>query len=339
MDYTYTDIAKMIDHSLLNPTLTDGGPGERLPPGAATTTSPASASCPTTCSAARSSARAAPCRPARPSAFPTAATRRRSRSPRRSRRWPTAARNWTWSSTSARSLSGDWDYVRDDIAAVIERRPRRRPEGQSHLRELLPQRRAEDHALRNLRRTARGLGQDLHRLRHRRRDHRRLEADARSIRRPRPGQGRRRRPRPRHAARSPRARRHPRRRHPNRGNARRMPQKNVGAHGTRPTRLGPQATRLRPLPSCRAGSPDVPDPAAPYLVCSRCALSPAGAPTTILQERCARHALRAQTEAEVDAGPGSSCKHTHYVQSGPWHSGLPSHVMTPTAPSHLFLLG
>ena len=34
MDWTYQDVAKMIDHSLLNPSLTDDGTGGRLPTGA-----------------------------------------------------------------------------------------------------------------------------------------------------------------------------------------------------------------------------------------------------------------------------------------------------------------
>ena len=39
-------------------------------------------------------------------------------------------------------LSGDWDYVRDDIRAVARRRPTPRgQQGEGHLRELLPQRR------------------------------------------------------------------------------------------------------------------------------------------------------------------------------------------------------
>ena len=46
--YTYRDIAKMIDHSLLQPDADRGGAGGGLPAGAATTTWPASASCPTT---------------------------------------------------------------------------------------------------------------------------------------------------------------------------------------------------------------------------------------------------------------------------------------------------
>ncbi len=37
-------------------------------------------------------------------------------------------------------LSGDWDYVRGDLAAVIELTHAARPEGQGDLRELLPRR-------------------------------------------------------------------------------------------------------------------------------------------------------------------------------------------------------
>ena len=48
-------------------------------------------------------------------------------------------------------LSGDWDYVRDDIADC-RRGTRFRREGQSYLRKLLSESRAEDPAVRDLRR-------------------------------------------------------------------------------------------------------------------------------------------------------------------------------------------
>ena len=120
-------------------------------------------------------------------------------------------------------LSGDWDYVRQDIAAVVEVTHARRAEGQGHLRELLPERRAEDPPLRDLRRTERRLGEDLDRLRSGRGDHRRPDPDAQALARTCAGEGRRRRSRSRPAARSPRPRRQPRGRHAHRRDARRMP--------------------------------------------------------------------------------------------------------------------
>ena len=49
-------------------------------------------------------------------------------------------------------LSGDWDYVRQDIAAVVDLAHDAGAEGESHLRELLSQGRAQDPPLPDLRR-------------------------------------------------------------------------------------------------------------------------------------------------------------------------------------------
>ena len=67
-------------------------------------------------------------------------------------------------------LSGDWDYVRADIAAVIEVTHAAGQKVKVIFENCYLTRRTEDPALRDLRRTERRLGEDLHRLRHRRRD-------------------------------------------------------------------------------------------------------------------------------------------------------------------------
>ena len=162
----------------------------------------------------RDAARAARSRPARRSAFRTAGTRRPSRWPRPSRPWPTAARNWTWSSTSARCSAATGTTCATTSRAVIEVDARAGPEGEGDLRELLPEGRAEDPPLRDLRRAAAPTGsrpppatapagrriEDLKLMR-------------KHVAAARAGQGGRRRPRSRRAAGSPRPRRHPRRRH------------------------------------------------------------------------------------------------------------------------------
>ena len=76
-------------------------------------------------------------------------------------------------------LGGDWDAVTTDIAAVTDGRPSARGDRQGDLRELLPERRPEDPALQDLRRGEGRLREDLDRLRHRRRDRRRPDPDAR----------------------------------------------------------------------------------------------------------------------------------------------------------------
>ncbi len=134
-------------------------------------------------------------------------------------------------------LSGDWDYVRADIAAVVDVTHAAGPEGQGHLRELLPEGRAEDPALRDLRRAERRLGEDLHRLRHRRGDHRGPEADAAARAGTRAGQGRRRRPRPGQAAGSARPGRHPRAAPPARPRC--STNANAGSRCSEPKHCGP----------------------------------------------------------------------------------------------------
>jgi hypothetical protein len=95
MDFTYSSIAKMIDHSLLQPTLTD----EELEAGCRLAREYDVAS---VCikpyylrSAARGCSKRAPSRPAPPSVSPTAGTGPRSKWKKPNWPWTTAARNWT----------------------------------------------------------------------------------------------------------------------------------------------------------------------------------------------------------------------------------------------------
>ena len=91
-------------------------------------------------------------------------------------------RSWTWSSTSARCSSGDWDYVRADIGAVVEATHAAGQKVKVIFENCYLNDDAEDPALRDLRRAGRRLGEDLHRLRHGRRDHGGPEADAQARR-------------------------------------------------------------------------------------------------------------------------------------------------------------
>jgi hypothetical protein len=108
------------------------------------------------------------------------------------------------------------------LAAVIEAAHEAGTEGQSHLRELLSERRAEDPALRNLRGAERGLGKDIHRLWHGRRHHGGSGADAAALAGLRASEGGRRRARPGRAAAGARAGRVARGGHAHGGDAGRM---------------------------------------------------------------------------------------------------------------------
>ena len=196
MDYTYADIAKMIDHSLLNPTLTDERAGGRLPagPGVRRGQRVHHALLPEA-RGARSSP-AARCSRARRSAFPTAATPRRQAGRGASRRWPMAARSWTWSSTSARCSAATGTTSATDIQAVIELTHARAEK----LKVIFENCYLEDDQKIRLceicGELGRRLGEDLDRLRHRRRDRRGPGPDAEALAGARPGEGRRRRARP-----------------------------------------------------------------------------------------------------------------------------------------------
>lgn len=102
MDFTYEDIARMIDHSLLNPTLTDAQLEEGLAIALAYDTA-------SVCILPHYLARAAErltgsdVKPSTTSAFRTVATPRRSRWPKPNGPWPMAAWSWTWSATFRRS--------------------------------------------------------------------------------------------------------------------------------------------------------------------------------------------------------------------------------------------
>ena len=101
MSYEYAEIAKMIDHSLLNPDAIRRRSGSRVANWPSRTTSPASAFCRTILSrCAELLARSDGEGRVRRSDFLTVDTRRSSRRSKPSKRLPTAARNWTWSSTS-----------------------------------------------------------------------------------------------------------------------------------------------------------------------------------------------------------------------------------------------
>ena len=89
-------------------------------------------------------------------------------------------------------LSGDWRYVRDDLGGGDRGYPRRWAKSESDFRKLLPERCAEDPAVRDLERVGCRLGEDLHRIRQRRRHHRRPGADAEACRAASAGEVRRR---------------------------------------------------------------------------------------------------------------------------------------------------
>ena len=196
MDYTYQDVAKMIDHSLLNPTLTS----EELEAGCRLALAYDVASVcimpyylQTLCGAA---ARAVGQAPARRSAFRMAATQRPSKQAEAEQALADGCQELDMVVNISQVLSGHWDYVRSDIKAVIDVAHERRPEGEGDLRELLSERSAEDPPLRNLRRdcsadwvkTSTGYGTGGATLED-------LRADAAAFARLRAGQGGRRRPR------------------------------------------------------------------------------------------------------------------------------------------------
>ncbi len=177
MDYTYSDIAKMIDHSLLNPVLTD----RELEQGCwlaieydvasvcilpyylrrcveilegSTVKAEHDDRLPAWRARDRDQGRGGPAGPRRRRAGTGHGRQHQQGSQRRLGVCP----------------SGTGRGDRADARA--------RAEGQGDLRELLPQYRPEDPALRDLRATWGRLGEDLHRLRHRRRHDRGSQANA-----------------------------------------------------------------------------------------------------------------------------------------------------------------
>ena len=90
MDYTYHDIAKMIDHALFSPSLTDPKALNTVATLPANMTAPASASCPFTSNGARDLYGTRP-GAHRKIGLPRASTRRPSRWRKRSKPWTTAA--------------------------------------------------------------------------------------------------------------------------------------------------------------------------------------------------------------------------------------------------------
>ena len=120
-------------------------------------------------------------------------------------------------------LSGDWSYVRDEIGAIVELTHGRGGKVKVIFENCFLQ---DEHKIRlcEICGEVRGrLGQDLDRLRQRRGHARRPAADAQAFAAARPGQGGRRGPRPRHGPGGSRNRRHPLRLHPDRGDPRGMP--------------------------------------------------------------------------------------------------------------------
>ena len=93
-----------------------------------------------------------------------------------------------------RMLGGDYDYVEREIKALAELCHRSGSHPESHHRNLLPQRRAEGEGLPAERKRGRGLCKDQHGLWHRGREDCRRGADAPHGIRPRAGQGQRRHP-------------------------------------------------------------------------------------------------------------------------------------------------
>ena len=91
-------------------------------------------------------------------------------------------------------LSGDWDYVRRDIGAVVDVHARGGDKVKVIFENCYLQGRAQDPPLRDLRRGRRRLGEDVHRLRHRRGHARRPAPDAQARAAARAGEGGRRRP-------------------------------------------------------------------------------------------------------------------------------------------------
>ena len=167
MSFSYQDIAKMIDHSLLNPTLTDA----ELEAG---------------CRLARDYDVASVC------IMPYYLTRcaellagshgrsqhddrlsaRRAHDGDQGARGRAGARGRRRGARHGRQhrpgAGGDWAYVADDIRAVVDVAHAAGRKVKVIFENCLLARRAQDPALRNLRRGRRRLGQDLDRLRHRR---------------------------------------------------------------------------------------------------------------------------------------------------------------------------
>ena len=146
-----------------------------------------------------------------------------SRSPKPSRPSPTAGRSWTWSSTSARCSAARGTTCGRTLRRSLQVAHDAGAKVKVIFENCYLQGRAQDPPLPDLRRAEGRLGQDQHRLRHRRGDARRPRPDAEARPAARAGQSGRRRPRPGHAHQGPRAGRQPLRRQPHQGNARRMP--------------------------------------------------------------------------------------------------------------------
>ena len=163
MTFSYQDVAKMIDHSLLNPTLTvaDLEAGCRI----ARDYDVASA-----CIMPHYLARCAELlagstvKASTTIGFPHGGHTTAIKVLEAERALKDGGEELDMVINISRALSGDWAYVSDDIRAVVDV-THARPQGQSDLRERLLERRSEDPTLCDLCRGGSRLGQDLHRIR------------------------------------------------------------------------------------------------------------------------------------------------------------------------------
>ena len=196
MNFTYADMAKMIDHSLLNPTLTvaDLEAGCRL----ALAYDVASVCImPYYLKRCAGLLRGSTVKASTTIGFPhgghtTAIKRSRGRTGPGRRLRGTGHGGQHQPGAQRRLGLRESGHCRPSIEPAHAAGP----EGESDLRELLSEGRTQDSPMRNLQRSAGRLGEDLDGLRQRRGDDRRPDADARHAAAARPGQGGRRRPRP-----------------------------------------------------------------------------------------------------------------------------------------------
>ena len=149
MDYTYDDLAKMIDHSLLNPTLTanDLECGIKLALDYNTASVCILPYALKRCAEALSGSTV---KASTTIGFPHGGHTTAVKVAEARQALADGGQELDMVVNISKVLSGDWDYVREDIRAVIESTHAAGPEGEGHLRELLSERRPEDPALRDL---------------------------------------------------------------------------------------------------------------------------------------------------------------------------------------------
>ncbi len=224
MDYTYHDIAKMIDHSLLNPTLT----AEELEQGCRLALD---YDCASVCIMPYALRRCAEIlqgstvKASTTIGFPHGGHTTATKVAEAQRALDDGGQELDMVVNISKVLSEDWDYVRQDIGAVIEVAHGRGQKVKVIFENCYLQDQPQDQALRNLRRVGRRLGEDFHRVRHRRRHHRRPQADAAALPGARAGESRGRRSHTRQTAGSPRPGRDARGRQPHRRNSGRVQEK------------------------------------------------------------------------------------------------------------------